>query len=179
MNTSVGTLITHKPATNITGPHKAPFSPYRRQTSDICPSCPHIPGVAWSFLWVLPAGPSDLLSGKIAGSSRMLQVCIYRPASQASHVFLEFPWYPELHNRDYLFSVIFITLCLEWRVSSLSKGVMSTPLLHSPHMLLCLHKSSLSSHWWWWQYCCWWWQWQCLMLASKYWVPSILTVPGH
>lgn len=48
MNKIVGTQThthTHKPATNITGPHKAPFSPYRRRTSDVCPSCPHIPGM--------------------------------------------------------------------------------------------------------------------------------------
>lgn len=48
MNKIVGTQThthTHKPATNITGPHKALFSPYRRRTSDVCPSCPHIPGM--------------------------------------------------------------------------------------------------------------------------------------
>lgn len=75
----------------------------------------------------------------------MLQACLWRPAFRASPVFLEFPRYPalhELHNRHYLFSVIItIPLCLERRVSSLSKGATSTPLLYTPHLLLCLHKS--------------------------------------
>lgn len=32
-----------------------------------------------------------------------------------------------------MFSVIIIPVCLEWRVSSLSKGAMPSPLLYIPH----------------------------------------------
>lgn len=77
----------------------------------------------------------------------MLQVCLWRPAFWASPVFLEFPRYPvlhKLHNRDYLFPVIItIPLCLERRVSSLSKGATSTPLPYT-HTCCFASQSSLS-----------------------------------
>ena len=129
---------THTPATNSTRPCLAHVDGGHLVSAHRAHIHPGLPGASSeSFLL-------DRLTFYLEryGASRMLQVCLWRPAFRVSPVFLEFPRYPvlhKLHNRDYLFPVIItIPLCLERRVSSLSKGARSTPLLYTPHLLLCL-----------------------------------------
>ena len=170
----------HTPATNSTRPCLAHVDGGHLVSAHHAHIHPGLPGASSeSFCWTV--WPSIWKDTERQGCSR--SVCGGLPSG---HPLCSWNSHSSLCYISFITEIICFLLLLRFLSAWKGEWVpwVKEPRLPGcciPHTCCFASKSSLSSGWWWRQYCCWWrwWQWQWLTLASKYQVPSHLTIPGH